>query len=103
MHCKKPGVGSWVYFEDGLLEYKESELRKEWWYNVTEEHPYVTRNEKRRNNKPASASAKVEKVVSPVKKVEAQPTKSEPVIVEVTKKEKVKKEKKEKPVKEPKP
>ena len=29
------GVGSWSAFENGLEGYKESQLKHEWWYNVT--------------------------------------------------------------------
>merc|ERR1712106_57405 len=46
---KKPGIGSWASFEDGLEEYKENELRKEWWYYVSNDNPYSTRNERRIN------------------------------------------------------
>ncbi|CAL4124493.1 unnamed protein product [Meganyctiphanes norvegica] len=51
MNYKKPGIGSWKSFEDGLPEYKEAELAKEWWYYVTEDTPYTTRNERRHNRK----------------------------------------------------
>lgn len=51
MNSKKSGFRSWTSFEDGLAEYKENELRKEWWYYVSEDTPYTTRNERRQNKK----------------------------------------------------
>jgi len=51
---KKPGVGSWSYFEDGLTEYKEGQLKADWWYDISPEHPYSTKNEKKRFQKQGS-------------------------------------------------
>lgn len=52
----KPGVGSWLSFEDGLPEYKEAQLKVEWWYTVTADKPFATKGQRRRARASAAAT-----------------------------------------------
>merc|ERR1739842_230626 len=87
---KKPGIGSWTSFEDGLEEYKENELRKEWWYYVREDNPYSTRNERRINKSLGT-------VIQPMKKEKPKQKKKPKNIPIPEEKKKKKKNKKTSP------
>merc|ERR1712179_284809 len=54
----KPGLGSWSTFEDGLSEYKEAQLKADWWYHITPATPYSTRAEKKRFNQTQTTKTK---------------------------------------------